>query len=277
MEVCRALYRSGAGGASVARGADMWNIRAMLIRTRQLLRRTVPEPLRAQFARARRAVQDRANGTHHRLAVQRDRAASGADGWHPVVTLRQTIRRSAWWEGKLANLQLGAGKLDGVILAPGQMLSFWHLVGRPSAAAGFALGRGIRGDVPGGDIGGGLCQLSGITYELALRAGLSVAERHPHSRDIYRSEEDRFAALGLDATVVWPWKDLRVSNPHPAPIRLQFAVEGMELIAALSAAQPLQTQALRLEREDDAEQRRVAVWRGDVLISRDRYVVDRGA
>lgn len=247
----------------------------MLIRTRQLLRRTVPEPVRAQLARARRAVRDRTNGTHHRLMVERYVAATSTFEWHPVVTLRQDIRRSAWWEGKLANLQLGAGRLDGVILAPGQMLSFWHLVGRPSAAAGFALGRGIRGDVPGGDIGGGLCQLSGITYELALRAGLTVAERHPHSRDIYRTEEERFAPLGLDATVVWPWKDLRVSNPHAWPIRLQFAVQGMELSAALLAAQPFQTEALRLERHDDAEQRRVAVWRGEALISRDCYVVDQ--
>ena len=246
----------------------------MLVPTRQLLRRTVPEPLRAGLAQARRIVRDRAGGTHRRLAVQR---VAETDLWHPVVTLRQDIRRSAWWEGKLANLHLGAGRLDGIILQPGQILSFWHLVGRPSAAAGFALGRGIRADTPGGDIGGGLCQLSGIAYELSLRAGLSVAERHPHSRDLYRHEQDRFAPLGLDATVVWPWKDLRVCNPHGCVVRLHFAVEGMELIATLLAAQPLPAADLRLERQDADDRRRVAVWRGETLVSRDCYIVDRGA
>lgn len=246
----------------------------MLVRTRQLLRRTVPEPLRAGLAQARRFVRDRVRGTHRRLAVQR---VADTDLWHPVVTLRQDIRRSAWWEGKLANLHLGAGRLDGIILQPGQILSFWHLVGRPSAAAGFTLGRGIRADTPGGDIGGGLCQLSGITYELALRAGLSVAERHPHSRDLYREEQDRFAPLGLDATVVWPWKDLRIRNPHAFAVRLHFEVEGMELTATLLALQPLPVADLRLERQDDGDMRRVAAWRGAALVSRDCYVVDGGA
>lgn len=246
----------------------------MLVRTRQLLRRTVPEPLRAGLALARRTVRDRVRGMHRRLAVQ---CVADAGPWHPVVTLRQDIRRSAWWEGKLANLHLGAGQLDGIVLQPGQILSFWHLVGHPSAAAGFALGRGIRADTPGRDIGGGLCQLSGITYELALRAGLGVAERHPHSRDLYRQEQDRFAPLGLDATVVWPWKDLRVGNPHACAVRLHFVVEGMELTATLLAAQPLPAADLRLERQDSDDRRRVAVWRGETLVSRDCYVVDDGA
>lgn len=248
----------------------------MLARTRRLLRRTVPEPLRAGLALLRRTAGDRARGTHHRFAALAAAPAQGQADWHPVVTIRQDIRQSAWWQGKLANLTLGAARLDGLVIAPGQLFSFWQLVGRPSAAAGFELGRGIRADAAGGDIGGGLCQLSGIAYELGLRGGLQVAERHAHSRDLYAHEVDRFCPLGLDATVVWPWKDLRAANPHDCPVQLRFAVHGLELTATLLAAAPLRAADLVLERHDGADDRCVTVWRGPELISRDCYVIDRG-
>jgi hypothetical protein len=118
-----------------------------------------------------------------------------------VLEVVQDIKPSAFFEGKLANIGLGAKRLDGVVVAPGEVLSFWKLVGRPSAAAGFEIGRSIRGGAAGADIGGGLCQLSGIAYEAGC-GGSEVVERHPHSRDLY-AEEDRFTPLGLDATVVW--------------------------------------------------------------------------
>ena len=117
-----------------------------------------------------------------------------------VVEIVQEIKGTAFLEGKLANITLGAARLDGVVIEPGETFSFWSLVGMPSAASGFAVGRSIRSGLVGGEIGGGLCQVSGIAYEAGLRAGLTVVERHPHSRDLY-AESERFTPLGLDATV----------------------------------------------------------------------------
>lgn len=246
----------------------------VLTAARRAMRRTLPEPLRRSFAVLRRSVSDGLGGTTSALA-RRGAERPGAD-WPAAVRVVQPIRQSPLWEGKLANIALGCGLIDGIVIQPGQVLSFWALVGRPEAARGFAVGRGIRDDQPGGDIGGGLCQLSGLVYELGLRGGLEVVERHAHSRDLYEREEDRFTALGLDATVVWPWKDLRLRNGLAVPVALRLAVEGMELRGELRAAGPLAEVPLRIEREDAGELRLAKVWRGGQLVSGDSYVLHRG-
>jgi vancomycin resistance protein VanW len=239
----------------------------MLTAWRKALRGWLPMPLRRTAARLRRWLVDRLDGSHARLA----RCLTPPWDVPAAVSIEQPIRQSPLWEGKLANLQRGAAMLDGVLIAPGELFSFWHWIGSPTAARGFAVGRAIRDDLATGDPGGGLCQLSGIAYELGLRAGLHIAERHPHSRDLYETEEDRFTPLGLDATVVWPWKDLRLENRLGVPVALRFAVEGMELRAWLQSEMDMTEQALRLERTDFVDRRVVRVLRGDALVSEDSY------
>ena len=220
---------------------------------RETIRRNLPYGLRASVAGARRRLRDL--GARPRFA-----RARGGDFGFPVVSIVQEIKPSPFLGGKLANLTLGASRLDGVTIAPGETLSFWRLVGKPSARAGFALGRSIRGGVAGGDIGGGLCQLSGIVYEAGIRAGLAPVERHPHSQDLYE-EQERFTPLGLDATVVWPWKDLRLANPLAIPVRLRIAVRDLTLHAELHAPEPVAAAEIRIERIDGANRRRVRVTR----------------
>lgn len=190
-----------------------------------------------------------------------------------VVSIEQPIKQSPLWEGKLANLRRGVAVLDGVLIAPGELFSFWHWIGQPTGARGFAVGRTIRDDTATGDLGGGLCQLSGIVYELGLRGGLHIAERHPHSRDLYQSEGERFTPLGLDATVVWPWKDLRLENRLGVPVVLRLAVEGMELRAWLNAEGEVPEQSIRIDRTDHADHRSVLLFRSGDLVSSDRYAI----
>ncbi|MCW3836505.1 2OG-Fe dioxygenase family protein [Sphingomonas canadensis] len=241
---------------------------------RRFLRSALPEPVRMSVALARRQLRE--FGPRRRFAARPDGAPSGAAG-HPVATVTQPIKRTAFWEGKYHNISRGAELLDGVRIAPGETLSFWRLVGRPSEAAGFQMGRGIRGDALGGDIGGGLCQVSGIVYEAGLRAGLEVVERFPHSQDLY-AEEDRFAPLGLDATVVWPYKDLQIRNGHDAPVTLRVAVEGEEIIAAVHGPAALAAHDLAIERIDGMAERHVTVTRiapdgGRAVVSANRYAL----
>lgn len=241
----------------------------MLTAVRKGLRRVLPLPLRRAVAQLHRALNDRRDGSHARMAQALVHSCDGP----AFVMIAQPIKQSALWEGKLANLQHGAALLDGVKVEPGEIFSFWHWVGQPSTARGFAVGRAIRDDQATGDPGGGLCQLSGIAYELGLRGGLTVAERHAHSRDLYVADEDRFTPLGLDATVVWPWKDLRLENRLDVAVVLRFKVEGMVLRAELQADGDLMQQALEPERTDLADHRTVTVRREGQVVSRDDYAI----
>ncbi len=64
-------------------------------------------------------------------------------------------------------------------------------------------------------VGGGLCQLSNALYELALRSGFEIVERHAHSQTVPGSA----AAIGRDATVAWQDIDLRFRSLHNVHIR----------------------------------------------------------
>ncbi|HQV03960.1 MULTISPECIES: VanW family protein [unclassified Novosphingobium] len=241
----------------------------LTITIRMALRRMVPEAPRRALALARRGLRDRSDGTARRFAARR----ADSPDWPTLVELEQPIRQGPFWEGKLINLQLGSALVDGVVIAPGQVLSFWALVDRPDPGRGFAMGRGIRANAEQGDIGGGLCQLAGIIYELGLRSGLHIAERHPHSRDLYLTEAERFTQLGLDATVVWPWKDLRLENRSAQAVALILAVDGLVLRARLLAAQPVALPRIEIERHDHADQRLVTVRRDSELVSHDSYAI----
>ena len=65
-----------------------------------------------------------------------------------------------WQENKVTNLKLAVKRLDGLILYPGETFSYWKRIGKPTARKGYKEGMVLFLGQIGGDIGGGLCQLS---------------------------------------------------------------------------------------------------------------------
>jgi hypothetical protein len=110
------------------------------------------------------------------------------------------------------NIILSAQAVDGVTLLPGQTFSFNDVVGERTAERGyqdgwmFDNGKLIRGS------GGGICLVATGLYNVALRAGLDVVERHPHSGMVH------YAAPGCDAAVVYGDEDLRFRNTTSGPL-----------------------------------------------------------
>lgn len=165
-----------------------------------------------------------------------------------VKTIEQPIRTVNSSAGKLINIRLGASQLNHLIIGSGQLFSFWKILGDPSAKKGYRKSRTIKGDELKEETGGGLCQLSGLVYYLALYGGLTITERHPHSLDIYR-EEERFTPLGSDATVVYGYKDLRFINPYPFPVSFAFEVTEVKLTGILSSGEKVEPLSIAFEYE----------------------------
>lgn len=243
---------------------------------RRGLRRAIPGPIRLRAALARRRLGDRAFGTA-RLIVKKPSLPTDFASWTAAFSVAQAVHRADHWEGKLANLRLAAERLNGAIIMPGAIYSFWGLVGAPDAANGFAIGRSIRSDVLGPEVGGGLCQLSGLAYELGLRSGMDVAERHAHSQDLY-TDATRFTPLGLDATVVWGYKDLRLKNRLQFPIAFAFAVDLDRVVGTVRSPTPFQGAGLETFRTDETHRCLVETFRtrpagARELISADTYLL----
>src|SRR5690606_27831747 len=130
---------------------------------------------------------------------------------------------------RAANIRVAASRLDGVILLPGDKISFNDLVGERSEDNGFfdsweiLDGQFVRG------VGGGTCQVSSTLNAAALHAGLDIVEAYTHSRPLAYIEK------GLDATVAWPFVDLKLKNPWPLPVVIQATVKGNTLAVQLVA------------------------------------------
>lgn len=198
---------------------------------RALVRRHVPAAHRQLVAVVRRRLRDMASGTRFGADV-------GGLDWPAYASIDQTVTPGPLQANKLTNLRLACSALDGRLLHPDGRWSFWHLVGRPSAARGYTEGRTIKDGRLVRDVGGGLCQLSSLLYHLALVGGLEVIERHAHTLDIYRDEE-RYMPLGSDATVVWGFKDLRLRNPYVSQVAMSCSVDADRVRASLHDASGL--------------------------------------
>ena len=124
---------------------------------------------------------------------------------------------------KLHNMEIAVRAIDGLILEPGEVFSFWQTIGRPTKSRGFQSGPTFERGKMVSTYGGGLCQISGLLFNLALESGCSIVERHSHSLDAYG--EKRYLPLGRDATVAWISKDLAFRNTSGFKIRFSIGVE----------------------------------------------------
>lgn len=177
-------------------GAAVFELKACLFRLRRLGRDALAGPARLPKAE----MED------FPLLAARSRTPL----WAQVAPSERTLQR-----GKVQNLRAAARRLDGTLLAPGAVFSFWKQLGRASRRRGFARGRMLKEGCIVPATGGGLCQLSNALYDVALQAGLAIVERHAHSRRVP-------GAAGRDATVAWNYVDLRFRSARPLLLRIRL-------------------------------------------------------
>jgi len=127
-------------------------------------------------------------------------------------------------ENKRVNLNLAIRELDGLLLRPGETMSFWKCLGRPTDGKGYREAQGplVR------EVGGGLCQISDLLFWMTMHTPLTVDERYRHNVDLYPEEGDT-QPFGSGATCIYPRRDLMVTNDTCHTFQLRVWVEGDEL------------------------------------------------
>jgi len=123
---------------------------------------------------------------------------------HPLYSVTNPRERDLEM-GKVQNLRVAAAAIDGIVLEPGDIFSFWREVGRPSRGRGYVLGREFRLGCLIPSVGGGICQLTNALSRVAHLTGMEIIERHSHSIH----PNDFFIDDQTDATVFWNYVDLR--------------------------------------------------------------------
>lgn len=185
------------------------------------------------------------------------------------VTISQEIKPSDTFENKLFNIELASKRINKQILKPKQIFSFFKIIGNPNHS--FKKSRTIVNGKLEQENGGGMCQVSGILYQMSLITGLEVLERHNHSVDIY-TKETRFAPLGCDATIVYGYKDLRIKNNLPFPIKFEIEIIDNFIYATLFSIEFIEKKDLIFESKIDENFIYVNVFNCDKeLLNKSKY------
>ena len=113
-----------------------------------------------------------------------------------------------------SNVANAAAKINGAVVAPGEVFSFLNTLGGITSNNGFIGGLIISGGRTVDGLGGGVCQVSTTTFRAMYKAGLPVVERNQHSYRVGYYEP----SVGFEAAVYDPGLDLKFRNDTAGPI-----------------------------------------------------------
>ena len=124
----------------------------------------------------------------------------------------------SWEDRNLGwNNSLGGGRVG--FSTPGEVFSFWRLVGKTTEKRGYKNGRVIIGNkiVPG--LGGGLCNLGHTIHRIVLHSPLEVTEFHSHS-DALGPDEGPRVPFGTGTSICYNHIDFRFRNTTDQDVQL---------------------------------------------------------
>lgn len=126
--------------------------------------------------------------------------------------------------GRIHNISLGSKRVNGTLVAPGEIFSFNKVVGEVSEATGYRKAYVISSGRTVLDDGGGICQVSTTIFRAALNAGLPIVSRTAHAYRVAYYEQHGFKP-GFDATVWAPAVDFAFKNDTDHHILVQVVVD----------------------------------------------------
>ena len=115
-------------------------------------------------------------------------------------------------EGKAHNVSISAPKINGILIKPNEVFSFWHLVGLCAKSRGYRESLTIVSGKPAITVGGGMCHFTNLIHWLVLHSPLDIVEHHNHdSVDIF-PDDGRKIPFGCGTSIVYNYLDYRFKN-----------------------------------------------------------------
>ena len=129
-----------------------------------------------------------------------------------------TTRYDASNRNRTTNLEIATKKINGVVLLPGEEVSYNKVLGKRTVEKGYKEAAIFVTDGVADGVGGGICQISSTLYNAALIANLKITDRTNHC---FRTS---YLEPGRDATVAYGAIDFKFKNNRKYPIKISASV-----------------------------------------------------
>ncbi len=136
-------------------------------------------------------------------------------------------------QNKADNIRLACSRINGLIIEPGEVFSFWRHVGKTSKRNGFAEGRVIVNGRLVAGVGGGLCNLANTIHLLVLDSPMTVTELHHHSDALAPDPDGVRIPYSAGTSVTYNYLDYCFKNETSQPVQLLTWCDGDDLHAEL--------------------------------------------
>lgn len=140
-------------------------------------------------------------------------------------------------ENKIKNLKNAIKFIDGMLIKPDEVFSYWKRIGKPSGSRGFVDGMVLDHGKYKLGVGGGLCQLSNMLFWMVLHTPVDVIERHRHSYDVF-PDSNRTQPFGSGATCVYNYRDLQFINRTNEIYQIKLRLDGDYLYGEILSNKP---------------------------------------
>lgn len=140
---------------------------------------------------------------------------------HKVASYTTSVSDSTG--GRKTNVKLALSRVNGMVVKPGETVSFNKITGPHTAECGYQPATVILNGEYVEDIGGGICQASSTLYNALLLTGTKILEVAKHSIPV------KYVPLSLDAMVSEGIADLKWTNTlsYPMYIHTHFTTESV--------------------------------------------------
>lgn len=124
------------------------------------------------------------------------------------------------------NIGLAAQILAGRVVQPGEVFSQNESIGPYNETRGFKYGPMYAGNQIVPAMGGGVCKIASLLYNLVILSNQQIVERYPHTMTV------PYVPPGQDATVTYGTCDFRFRNTSRGPILIWAEKVGDSLYMA---------------------------------------------
>ena len=125
------------------------------------------------------------------------------------------------------NLSVGAAKINGRVMMPGEVLSGYECLQPFTTSNGYKTAAAYENGKVVDSIGGGVCQIATTLYGASLEAEVEIVQRQNHSMIV------TYVEPSMDAAIAGTYKDIEIKNNYSTPIYVEAYTSGKKLTFTL--------------------------------------------